>query len=139
MVEISASWGFVLSKLSQEMTEKFSRKLNNYKIDSRDYGLLTIIYNDSNMTQKDIGNIMSIDRTTMVQIIDVLEEKNIVERKINNKDRRQNIIAITDLGEKIVVEMWREMKNIEVEVIKNAKDYQKQSLLEIADILEENK
>ena len=134
---ISESWGFVLGKLTQEMDNQFSYKLKKFDITSRDYGVLSTVNSNPNLTQKEIGALMQIDRTTMVQLVDFLENKKYVTREINPKDRRQNIIRITSLGNDIVTQMWQSMKQIERKVIEESQDYQKQVILEIAQLLEE--
>jgi DNA-binding MarR family transcriptional regulator len=41
---------------------------------------------------------MGVDRTTMVTLIDDLETKGLVERRPDSKDRRKNVVVLTDAG-----------------------------------------
>ena len=75
---------------------------------------------------------MNLDRTTIGQLIDQLEEKNFVARERNPKDRRQNILVLTSKGKKAVKEMWQEMRAVEMAVIANLSDNQKATFLAIA-------
>ena len=41
---------------------------------------------------------MGVDRTTMATLIDDLETKGLVERRPDSKDRRKNVVVLTDAG-----------------------------------------
>ena len=49
---------------------------------------------------------LKIDRTTIGQLIDCLEMKELIFRKRNPQDRRQNIVLLTDSGRELVETMW---------------------------------
>lgn len=68
------------------MDRCFSRQLEavglNYR-DSRYYGVLLAVYNYPQLTQLKIGEKLSIDRTSIGQLIDELERKGLVHREKN--------------------------------------------------------
>jgi DNA-binding MarR family transcriptional regulator len=41
---------------------------------------------------------MGVDRTTMVTLVDELEGKGLVERRPDPRDRRKNVVALTEAG-----------------------------------------
>ena len=41
---------------------------------------------------------LGVDRTTMVDLVDVLEQKNFAERRPDPTDRRRNIVQLTEQG-----------------------------------------
>ena len=117
------------------MDSQFAQQLEkiglNYR-DSRYYGTLLAIHSYPNLTQVKLGEELNLDRTTIGQLIDQLEEKNFVARERNPKDRRQNILVLTSKGKKAVKEMWQEMRAVEMAVIANLSDNQKATFLAIA-------
>lgn len=119
LYDVFDSWGYTLSKISQSMNELFTERLSIYSIDAREYGILSVVYKTPKLTQKEIGIKMVVDRTTMMQLIDVLEKKKLINRESNPKDRRQNLITLTVKGREIVEKMWIEMEEVEKEVIGN--------------------
>lgn len=131
-MKLEQSWGYTLSKVAQKMDKQFSKSLSMYGIDSRGYGVLVTLSNNDSITQIKIGELMSIDRTTVGQLIDMLESKGFVKRQQNPKDRRQNLIVLTNEGKTLVVKMWQEMHQIEQGVIANLADWQKEVLDSIA-------
>ena len=131
-MKLEQSWGYTLSKVAQKMDKQFSKSLSMYGIDSRGYGVLVTLSNNDSITQIKIGELMSIDRTTVGQLIDTLESKGFVKRQQNPKDRRQNLIVLTNDGKTLVAKMWQEMHQIEQGVIANLADWQKEVLDSIA-------
>ena len=97
-IDVNKSLGFQLSKIAQEMDWRFSELLKEYQINSRDYGILLAISNKEDLTQINVGDLLKIDRTTIGQLIDCLEMKELIFRKRNPQDRRQNIVLLTDSG-----------------------------------------
>ncbi|MGT2750119.1 MarR family winged helix-turn-helix transcriptional regulator [Streptococcus orisasini] len=131
-MNLEQSWGYTLSKIAQEMDRRFSESLSSYAIDSRDYGILLTLANHDSMTQINISETMLIDRTTVGQLIDNLESKGFVKRQQNPKDRRQNLIAVTGKGQNLVLNKWKEMQQIERDVIANLSEGQRDVLDSIA-------
>lgn len=109
----------------------FSKSLLSCGIDSRGYGILVTLTNHNSITQIKIGELLAIDRTTVGQLIDVLEEKGFVKREQNPKDRRQNLVVLTNVGQNLVREKWEEMRQIEKSVISNLSIWQKEVFISI--------
>ncbi|MBY7141965.1 MarR family transcriptional regulator [Virgibacillus sp. NKC19-3] len=128
---MNQSWGYLLSKIAQDMAESFTKELAHYEISSRDYGILSAIYNNENLTQKGIGFELQIDRTTMVQLIDNLESKNLLKRVSNPADRRANLIRITEKGRAILEERWEALERCEKDVIHQMTVHQKKAIKDI--------
>lgn len=113
------------------MDRLFSKSLLSCGIDSRGYGILVTLTNYHAITQIKIGELMSIDRTTVGQLIDILETKGFVKREQNPKDRRQNLVVLTSVGQNLVRKKWEEMRQIERSVISNLSDWQKEVFISI--------
>lgn len=130
-MDVNQSWGYQLSKIAQEMGESFAKELTNYELTSRDFGILSTIYNNESLTQKDIGLLLKVDRTTMVQLIDVLESKNLVKRVSNPNDRRANFIQITEEGLSILEKNQEKLEIYEKHVVSQMSADQKKVIHDI--------
>ena len=63
------------------------------------YGLMTVLAAlDEPPSQQELGSLMRVDRTTMVQTIDPLEELGYVARTPNPRDRRERLLSLTPEG-----------------------------------------
>ncbi|MBU8567127.1 MarR family transcriptional regulator [Virgibacillus pantothenticus] len=130
-MDVNQSWGYQLSKIAQEMGESFAKELTNYELTSRDFGILSTIYNNESLTQKDIGLLLKVDRTTMVQLIDVLESKHLVKRVSNPNDRRANFIQITEEGLSILEKNQEKLEIYEKHVVSQMSADQKKVIHDI--------
>ena len=136
-IDVNKSLGFQLSKIAQEMDWRFSELLKEYQIYSRDYGILLAISNKEDLTQINVGDLLKIDRTTIGQLIDCLEMKELIFRKRNPQDRRQNIVLLTDSGRELVETMWLKMLEVEKEVLNDLSGIQEKVILDIAQFIKE--
>ena len=136
-IDVNKSLGFQLSKIAQEMDWRFSELLKEYQINSRDDGILLAISNKEDLTQINVGDLLKIDRTTIGQLIDCLEMKELIFRKRNPQDRRQNIVLLTDSGRELVETMWLKMLEVEKEVLNDLSGIQEKVILDIAQFIKE--
>lgn len=66
---------------------------------ARQAGILTLVTEMEPMTQKRLGDLLRIDRTTMVSLLDELEDKGYVRRTRHPVDRRAYLIHPTEAGQ----------------------------------------
>jgi len=66
---------------------------------ARQAGILTMVTELEPMTQKVLGDALRIDRTTMVALLDDLEDKGYVTRQRHPRDRRAFLVHPTDSGQ----------------------------------------
>ena len=58
------------------------------KIGPKQYGILATIHYEGPTSQRAVGEMLKIDRSTMVLLTDELEEQKVLSRKDHPKDRR---------------------------------------------------
>jgi MarR family transcriptional regulator for hemolysin len=68
------------------------------------YGVLLALRGGESLTQRDIGECLEIDRTTVSVICDSLERHGWAERRSDPADRRANRVQITETGKEIVAQ-----------------------------------
>jgi MarR family transcriptional regulator, transcriptional regulator for hemolysin len=68
-------------------------------------------------TQKDLADLIGLDKTTMVVTIDELEEAGLAERRPSEADRRARVISVTKAGEKKVREGQEVVDRIQKDVL----------------------
>ena len=95
------SIGYIVKSTAKAFESAFDQQLRR-KADitvaqSRVIGTLALV--KDGMTQKEIANTIGIEASTIVPIIDKLEEQGIVIRKLDHNDRRNNLIFLTGKSE----------------------------------------
>jgi DNA-binding MarR family transcriptional regulator len=78
--------------------ERANARLAPLGLSVRMCGVLNLLADQGPLSQHEIGQVLSIDRTTMVDLIDQLEREGIVKRGRNPHDRRSHAVALTPSG-----------------------------------------
>ncbi len=94
--------GFLLNKGAQKIRDAYQEALEPLGIDGKQYGVLLVLSSKGPVSQHEIGLCTRIDRTTMVAIIDDLEQKGLVERQEHPTDRRTHALVITAKGKEVI-------------------------------------
>ncbi|WEG12356.1 MarR family transcriptional regulator [Pullulanibacillus sp. KACC 23026] len=92
------STGYLLSRAGRIIHEKFERAIEPMGLRARHFGLLICLRNYGPLSQSEAAKKMSIDKSTIVAIVDDLEKWDLVERKRNIKDRRLYDLTLTKDG-----------------------------------------
>ncbi|MBN8648878.1 MAG: MarR family transcriptional regulator [Caulobacterales bacterium] len=83
----------------------FSDIINSLKaIDLRpvDLSALVMIKEHNNIRQNAIGEKLKMQKPNVVSLIDSLQNRGLISRIQDNKDRRANILCLTENGEKLL-------------------------------------
>ena len=95
---------FLLGKAGQLSREAFDRAVAPMGIKSRHYGAMAILAAEGVHTQRELGEKLQIDRSTMVTLVDDLEGMGLVERRRDREDRRRYGLTLTDAGRERLAE-----------------------------------
>jgi DNA-binding MarR family transcriptional regulator len=89
---------FLLFRASQVSLSLANQMLAGVGLCARQAGILTMVTELEPMTQKALADGLGIDRTTMVALLDDLEDKGYVARQRHPRDRRAFLVHPTDSG-----------------------------------------
>lgn len=89
---------FLLYRTAQASHALANQMLGEIGLTAREVGILTLISEREPMTQKALGGELEVDRTTMVELLDKLEARGLVERRRHPDDRRAFTIHPTAAG-----------------------------------------
>jgi DNA-binding MarR family transcriptional regulator len=81
------------------LAELTGAALEPYGINGQELAVLTVLASGEMLSQQQAAQRLSVDRTTMVALIDSLEEKGLVERHPHPEDRRKNVVDLTEEGD----------------------------------------
>jgi MarR family transcriptional regulator, lower aerobic nicotinate degradation pathway regulator len=96
-----AQWpGFLLARAHTRAHAVFQEALVPVGLTPKSYGALTVIIEVGPLSQAALGEILLIDRTTMVAVVDELERAGYVERGRRAADRRVYSLEATPAGKK---------------------------------------
>ena len=89
---------FLLYRAVEHSHSLANDMLARAELTARQVGILTLVIEREPMTQKALGDLLRIDRTTMVALIDDLEGKGFVVRQRHPRDRRAFLVWPTESG-----------------------------------------
>ena len=89
---------FLIYRAAEESHALANEMLAGIGLNARQVGILTMVTELAPMTQKALGDALRIDRTTMVALLDDLEEMGYVARQRHPRDRRAFLVHPTDSG-----------------------------------------
>jgi DNA-binding MarR family transcriptional regulator len=90
--------GYLLKHAHLQFARESNAALAAYGITGSECAVLLEIDAREQPSQLDVGRRLGVDRTTMVAIIDVLEDRGLVARRAHPSDRRRNVVELTENG-----------------------------------------
>jgi DNA-binding MarR family transcriptional regulator len=101
---VRARLGYLLKHAQQRLAEFTAPALAPFGITGRELAVLMSIDDLTPLSQQDVADRLGVDRTTMVTLIDGLEDKDLVVRRPDAEDRRRNVVVLTGAGQATMAE-----------------------------------
>jgi DNA-binding MarR family transcriptional regulator len=95
---LASAPGFLLSWNGQRMAARFAAVLEPLGLRPPHFGLLTLIDSHPGSTQQELVTRSLIDPSSMVAVIDELEQMGLAERRRHPQDRRKHAVYLTASG-----------------------------------------
>jgi DNA-binding MarR family transcriptional regulator len=95
---LASAPGFLLSWNGQRMAARFAAVLEPLGLRPPHFGLLTLIDSHPGSTQQELVTRSLIDPSSMVAVIDELEQMGLAERRRHPQDRRKHAVYLTAPG-----------------------------------------
>ena len=96
--------GKLISMISRGQEIYLNHQLKNLDINSTQLQLLFEISHQNNLNQERIASRCNFNKGSVARSIRKLEEKELIIREIDEKNRRQNKVSLTPKGEEIIKE-----------------------------------
>lgn len=127
-----------LLSASKKYLNALSKMVIQLSIDRYHYVLVLIDQNDENLSQKALAEILHIDKSYMVTILDYLEEKGYVIREKNPYDRREQLIRLTNKANEDLPIIKNAIAELNKRSLKNIDESKKQIFTEVLSVIQDN-
>ncbi|MFC9439668.1 MarR family winged helix-turn-helix transcriptional regulator [Nocardia sp. NPDC057030] len=94
--------GYLLKHAALQYAELTSTELAPLGITPQEWAALNCLDDQPERSQKEVADLLGIDRTTMVALIDRLQTQTWVERHPHPTDRRKNAVTLTPPGRAVL-------------------------------------
>jgi DNA-binding MarR family transcriptional regulator len=108
--------GYHLRRAQSAVFQDFTAAMNGADITPGQFGVLALIDANSGLSQTRLAEILGIDRSTLVAVIDKLERQGLVERAARPNDRRSHALKLSRNGQKGFVTLARQVKRHEARI-----------------------
>ena len=97
-------------QLGTHVARQFAEQLAPLGVEPRHVGMLTRLAANEGMSQQAIGELIGLNPTQMVFLVDDLEDRGFVERRRNPADRRSYGLFLTDSGRDMLAKVQAEAR-----------------------------
>lgn len=96
----------ILLRASGSVTNMLKKDMRSYGLNPTEFTVLELLYNKGEQPIQIIGNKVLLASSSITYVIDQLEKKKLVERKVSPADRRVSLVTLTAEGQKVMEEIF---------------------------------
>ncbi len=115
--EIKGSFAHMLHRLGQIAADFHQKEFGRDGLSPRQFAVLAALAKKPNISQTELVQITSIDRSTMAEIIKRLLDKGLIERAKAPNDARANVLSLSGPGEIELNTALPKAKKIDAELL----------------------
>lgn len=97
--------GYHLRCAQVTVFQHYGQTMGKLGISAPQFGTLLLIDSNPGISQSSVAEALRFDRSTLVQIIDRLEGRDLVVREVSAQDRRSHALGLTGEGAKLLAEL----------------------------------
>ncbi|MBX3723726.1 MAG: winged helix-turn-helix transcriptional regulator [Turneriella sp.] len=102
MVKKSQNLGFLLSQIGAYIGIEFRQELQQLKITTGHAGILRLVSLSEKISQRQLARKLSINPSRLVILLDELQKMKLMMRTVDEKDRRNHNLNLTEEGDRMV-------------------------------------
>ena len=115
--ELATSQVFLLGRLGYELKRHAIEELEAAGFSFYDYSVLALVAEGACTAQSSIADLLRLDRSQLVGLLDGLEERGLIERRRDPADRRRHLVSLTAIGGTELTRLRAIIKQIEDEFL----------------------
>src|SRR3954471_7516995 len=94
-IEMSELLGPLLGRAHDRLRAQVDAVLAAHDLHARQFGALVVLAAEGPMSQRRLGAVQGVDRTTTVAVLDALQARGLIERRRDAGDRRVHTVHLT--------------------------------------------
>ncbi|HSK99188.1 MAG TPA: MarR family transcriptional regulator [Rubrobacteraceae bacterium] len=136
--ECRSSPGLLLALLGQVAMRRLREAHTAHNLKPRQFQLLGLLHDHGAMGQRELGQIMGVDPSILVTLLNPLEDEGFVSRERDSVDRRRHIVTLTAAGWRHFDSATRAQREAEDALFRGLEDDQRQQLGAVLVTLRDN-
>lgn len=122
----------IFLRASGSVSNMLKKDMQSYGLNPTEFTVMEVLYSKGEQPIQIIGDKVLLASSSITYVIDQLEKKNFVERKVNEKDRRVTLVSLTDKGHEMMEDIFPQHTKIISELYGDLND---DELLELSESL----
>lgn len=94
--------GYSIRRLQVWVFQDFIRRLREIDIRPAQFSVLVVISSNPGLSQADVAESLGIERARLVHLLDLLEERQLIQRLRSTEDRRSHSLHLTAEGQRVL-------------------------------------
>jgi DNA-binding MarR family transcriptional regulator len=130
--KLKHNFGLLFKKINNRFTQIQNQNLKKNDVSFQQGALLMYLskVTDHEVSQKEISEVLNIKHTSVIGLLERLEEKGLIERSVRPDNKRYRVITLTDKGRKTVSDIWVCICKTEQKIVGSMTE-EEQNLLEM--------
>src|SRR4051794_8197467 len=129
--ERATSAGLLLALLGQQAMRRLRAAHDAQDLSPRQFHLLGLLHDRGPMTQGELGSLLGIAPSMLVQLLNPLEEDGRIDRQRDPEDRRRHVVSLTTIGRKHLDRAARAQREVEDELLAGLSAGQRERLRQL--------
>jgi DNA-binding MarR family transcriptional regulator len=122
--------GFLLSQVGFEVASRFGKLMAEVDLEPRQFPLMRAIEASEGQSQNALAELLRIPASSMVALIDHLEERGLVERRLHPTDRRSRTLHMTEAGRDLLARATVLAMGLEMTICRGFEEADRAQMLE---------
>lgn len=123
--------GFLIRRLHQIHVALFLEECREFDVTPIQYGLMTALLVQPGLDQISLARDAGIDRTSVADVLQRLEQRGIIVRKFSDEDRRVKLVFLTAKGENLTRKMESAMLRAQERLVEPLSKNKRDKLMRI--------
>ncbi|MGE5398348.1 MAG: MarR family winged helix-turn-helix transcriptional regulator [Chitinophagales bacterium] len=130
-MELEQCLNFVLTRAQQSVHQLFKAELAPLGVTPGQYGILRCLWDENGQTAKQMAERLCLDGSTVTGILDRLEQKGLIKKQTDPKDRRALRVVLTKEGKALEKPIDQAIISANIKALEKFNDEQSKSLKEL--------
>jgi MarR family transcriptional regulator, lower aerobic nicotinate degradation pathway regulator len=126
--ELRANTLFLLARLGFTIKARVLEEFEEAGFTMYEYSVLAILAEGASEAQATIADVLSLDRSQLVGVLDNLEERGLIERKRDPKDRRRHQVSLTPAGKREFGKLRAIVRKVDASILEPLDEEARKSL-----------
>jgi len=121
---LRSSTGYLLARLGAESRRRWARMLAAHGLTPHHFGMLMTLDHLGTAHQRRLSELVGVDPRNAVPVLDLLDQRGLIQRTSDPADRRRRAIGLTPAGQRMLDELRQAADAVEADMLKGLDDHQ---------------